>query len=155
MAPVRRNNSEFSTARNTAILINSAFKMLFRDFDRGYLYQRMAGIFKVIMSKDLMNEHGKRTIQNGLLHPEGKDLLENFRFTPDSKPSDFYRASIAFDHDKSVVDFKEIMSVGSGIKNATHIEFRALLLGLNLEEMKFRTSLSAPLIYQSKKEKQR
>ncbi|MCQ0111209.1 hypothetical protein [Zhouia amylolytica] len=150
MAPVRRNNNEFSVAKKTAILINNAFRMNFQDFERGHLYQRLSGLFKVVMSKDLKSEHGKRTIREGLLHPEGRELLEGFDFTPKSRTSDFYTGAIQVHSELPAISLKDLTSIGSGMTKASHIEFKALQLNLDLNSLKFTRSMSDPVLVEKK-----
>ncbi|KFF16458.1 hypothetical protein [Chryseobacterium sp. JM1] len=77
---VRQNSSEFGHCSKTGKMIRSCIEIYTKEAGDPVLYQKFAKLMTVIKDLDTVSGRGKRTVQNGLLHPEGLKLLKEFRF---------------------------------------------------------------------------
>ncbi|SFN36230.1 hypothetical protein SAMN05421594_2346 [Chryseobacterium oleae] len=77
---VRQNSSEFGHCSKAGKMIRSCIESYTKEAGDPVLYQKFAKLMTVIKDLDTVSERGKRTVQNGLLHPEGLKLLKGFRF---------------------------------------------------------------------------
>lgn len=77
---VRQNSSEFGHCSKVGKTIRSCIEKYTKEAGDPLLYQKFARLMTSIKDLDTVSERGKRSVQNGLLTPEGSKLLKEFRF---------------------------------------------------------------------------
>lgn len=77
---VRQNSSEFGHCSKAGKTIRSCIEGYIKEAGDPLLYQKFAKLMTAIKDLDMVSERGKRTVQNGLITPEGLQLLKEFRF---------------------------------------------------------------------------
>lgn len=77
---VRQNSSEFGHCSKAGKTIRSCIEGYIKEAGDPLLYQKFAKLMTAIKDLDIVSERGKRTVQNGLMTPEGLQLLKEFRF---------------------------------------------------------------------------
>ncbi|AZA50258.1 hypothetical protein EG346_19690 [Chryseobacterium carnipullorum] len=77
---VRQNSSEFGHCSKSGKTIRSCIENYSKESGDPLLYQKFAKLMTVIKDLDVVSARGKRTVQNGLISPEGLKLLRAFRF---------------------------------------------------------------------------
>ncbi|MCT2563747.1 hypothetical protein [Chryseobacterium herbae] len=77
---VRQNSSEFGHCSKAGKTIRSCIESYTKEAGDPLLYQKFAKLMTAIKDLDTVSARGKRTVQNGLLTPEGLKLLRTFSF---------------------------------------------------------------------------
>lgn len=145
MAVVRKHNTEFTLVSQTASVFNKVLGFVYRDYDRGYLYQRMTRLFMNVTKCDISQDHGNRTMAGGLVQPKGRRLLKGFQFTPQVERFDFYEGTAVFDYDSYEFGIKGMESVASGLTDADAVVFQVMVFGFNFNEQRGELTYSSRL----------
>lgn len=77
---VRQNSSEFGHCSKTGKILRSCIESYIKEAGDPLLYQKFAKLMTVIKDFDTVSERGKRTVEKGLVTPEGLKELKKFRF---------------------------------------------------------------------------
>lgn len=77
---VRENSTEFGHCSKAGKMLREALTEYISNSGDKYLYQKFAKVMTEIKNLDKTSEPGKRRIENGLLQPEGRSLLKQFKF---------------------------------------------------------------------------
>lgn len=101
--------------------------------------QRLNKLLVKLKDLDRTNRLGARIVSEGMKTPRGKVILKNFDFYGNTKLSSLL--SKTFELDKatgtiSIADFNPAKDVFAP-KKASHVQFKALLIGLDAETSKF------------------
>ena len=77
---VRQNSSEFGHCSKVGKKIRQCINPFIKEADDALLYQKFAKLMTEIKDLDTVSERGKRTVKNGMVTENGKELLRNFQF---------------------------------------------------------------------------
>lgn len=140
------NASEFGRCSKT----KKAFKISLAPFlcarKDGELHGRMVQLFTKLKDLDPVNSRGDRRVGRGLETPNGRQLLQDFAFTPSCNITEVLAASVEFDFNTrilSVTNF-DIKSVKFP-SGATHLALTLGLLHFDFDTLAYRLKNSAPL----------
>lgn len=77
---VRQNSSEFGHCSKIGKIIRQALDPYIKAAENPLLYQSFAKLMTEIKDLDLISGRGKRTVKNGIVLENGKDMLKKFQF---------------------------------------------------------------------------
>src|SRR5690606_30675079 len=129
--------------------VKSKFKLALAPFlgvrKDGQLHGRLMQLFTKIKTLDRVNNRGGRKVAQGLESPLGRQLLENFVFTPRCGVMEVLGASENFDFTSRTLsvsnfDLKNVRFP----KGATHLALTLGLLHFDFETLKYQLKCSAP-----------
>ncbi|MCT2409165.1 hypothetical protein NZD88_16580 [Chryseobacterium antibioticum] len=105
---VRQNSSEFGHCSKAGKTIRSCIEGYIKEAGDPLLYQKFAKLMTAIKDLDIVSERGKRTVQNGLITPEGLKLLKEFRF---GKKGNIYpEVSVLEENDNKTLNLGRLLS---------------------------------------------
>jgi hypothetical protein len=147
MVRVRENNSEFGNCSKVKSAFRQALAPFLEYYSDGTLHGRMMHLFQEIKKLDATSARGLRTVGNGILTAEGRELFTHFRFTPSCNIGEMVPMKARYDAATcvySVVDF----AIGEVKfpKGATHLELRFGVLGVDFETKVYKMFMGAPLL---------
>ncbi|MGB3344519.1 MAG: hypothetical protein WBA61_11440 [Aequorivita sp.] len=145
MARPRENATEFGHCSQ----VKSRFRLSLAPFlcvrKDGLLHGRLMQLFTKIKTLDRVNIRGERKVAPGLESPLGRQLFENFVFTPRCGVLEVLGASVSFDFPSrtlsvSNLDIKNVRFP----KGSTHLALTLGLLHFDFETLKYQLKCSVP-----------
>ncbi|UNY98260.1 hypothetical protein MQE36_14355 [Zhouia spongiae] len=97
MVLVRQNFSEFGMCAKVKKLFRQVLFPFLKDHKDPSLHERMMKMFPKIKNCDLVREREERTVWNGLLTDNGKQIFSDFRYTPERAVRDTFTGNISID----------------------------------------------------------
>lgn len=76
----RENNAEFGHSATSAKILRRAILEMINDAKDSRVASRLTTVMSKVKNLDTVSERGKRNVAQGLLSPEGKNLLKGFDF---------------------------------------------------------------------------
>lgn len=145
MVKIRESNSEFAACSKVNKTFKEAIQPLLVGYKDGTLHSRLMQLFLKVKDEDVISERGKRSVQQGISSPAGKQLFKDFVFTPQrpkilSCPYEFDWNAGTFtvrEFDVDQVRFPE---------GADHIEIRVGLIRFNFESLAYEQVLAQPAV---------
>lgn len=136
MEPVRQNASEFGECSRTKRHYQHKLDWFYENFRDGTLHGRLMRLFTKIKNLDKVSPRGKRKVYRGLETAEGRQLFEQFVYTPKCRIGHRLGGRIQFDKiSRSVFIGGLIFSEKLYPKGATHLE-----LSLTVVDFDFRNN---------------
>lgn len=148
MARVRENNTEFGNCSKVKKSINISLYPFLRYYKEGTLHGRMMQLFQRIKDCDTISVKGKRKVGNGILTSAGKELLQQFNFTPNCRVEEVVPMKAIYDEATckySVEDFD--ISLVRFPKSATHFELQFGVLGIDFDLAIYKMLMATPKIF--------
>jgi len=147
MERVRENNSEFGNCSKVKSAFRHALAPFLEHYNDGTLHGRMMHLFQEIKKLDSISARGSRTVANGILTPEGRELFRHFKFTPacviENKVP--MKSSYTAETCEYRVENFSIHAVNFP-KGATHLELKFGVLGVDFEAKKYEMFMAVPLL---------
>lgn len=144
MIRVREQNSEFANCSKVNKVFKESISPLLAGYKDGSLHSRLMTLFLSIKDFDTVSERGKRAVWQGMTSAQGKQLLENFVFTP--KRSQLLPCS--YDFDWSALQFEIKGFDVSLLRFPIGADFMGLGLGViryDFEKLTYSTVWATPL----------
>ncbi|WP_417238100.1 hypothetical protein [Bizionia sp.] len=147
MRRVRENGSEFGHCSR----VNKAYRMALRPFYTQhkftFFHSRLMTMFTQLKTLDTIHARGERRVANGLTTDLGKQLLQDFNYTPDCVVQQVLPFASSMDWATHTLAFPKFnMTQVSFIPGATHIALQFGILDFNFETLDSALHLATPLV---------
>jgi hypothetical protein len=146
MVRVRENNSEFGNCSKVKSAFRHAMAPFLEYYSDGTLHGRMMHLFQEIKKLDATSARGLRTVGNGILTAEGRELFTYFSFTPKCNLQQVVPMNFSYDVLScayNVVNFD--ISLVRFPSNATHLKLEFGVFGVDFEAPVYQMFMAAPL----------
>lgn len=148
MVRTRENASEFGHCSSVKKHLRMALAPFLCVHKDGNLHVRLMRMLTELKKLDAVNDRGNRRVGQGLATPKGKELLENFDFTPGCKVHKILGASLDYNfgtRSLNVTNF-DIKAVRFP-DGASHMALTLGLLHFDFDLLNYQLKTSIPLYF--------
>lgn len=143
MQRVRENGSEFGNCSRVNKLYRQALRPFYLNHKFPLFHSRLMTLFTGLKALDTENARGERRVFKGVATDAGKDLLRDFRYTPDCVIEQVLPFESTMDWSTHTFQFPKFsMEKVSFIAGATHVALQLGVLDFNFETMEYHLHLA-------------
>ncbi|UOK41964.1 MULTISPECIES: hypothetical protein [Flavobacterium] len=146
---VRENSTEFAQSAKAGKYFRNGIAKYLKPLHIPYVHNAVVQLFQEITKLDTNSERGKRTVTNGLVSEEAKQLIAKFEFNKASLFSSFFPFKTEIDAELRQLAIKQFTTdMITKPKGATHMALTFFTLGLDFEKQtQFQLQESAELLF--------
>lgn len=146
MERVRENGSEFGHCSSVNKVFRQALLPIHNYHKFTFFHSRLMTLFTGLKDLDTVNERGKRHVAKGLETSAGKQMLMDFKYTPECLPLKVFPFSYSLDWNAPALIFPEVSANRAlFIEGATHLSLQFGVLDFNFETLMYDMQLAPPV----------
>lgn len=147
MQRVRENGSEFGHCSRVNKIFRQALRPVHNFHKFTFYHSRLMTLFTAIKDVDGINLRGERRVAEGMETATGRQLLQDFKYTPKCVPLHVFPFDYTMDWTNFTLHFERIHKDRVlFIEGATHVSLQFGVLDFNFNTLDYDLQLGAPLM---------